>query len=83
MRPSVWNRLAESRGLAVRGLSGKAFDKAYLENEVAYHKAVIDAVTTTLRPALKNAEVKDLVTKVAPAFKAHEDAAQNLLDKQK
>jgi len=67
----------------LRGLSGKAFDKAYLENEVAYHKAVIDAVNTTLLPALKNAEVKDLVTKVAPAFKAHQDAAQNLLNKQK
>src|SRR5262249_25024280 len=60
----------------LEGLSGKAFDKAYLENEVAYHKAVIDAVTTTLLPALKNEEVKKLVTTVAPAFKAHEDAAQ-------
>jgi putative membrane protein len=67
----------------LEGLSGKAFDKAYLENEVAFHKAVIDAVTTTLLPALKNAEVKNLVTMVAPAFKAHEDAAENLLDKQK
>jgi putative membrane protein len=63
-------------------LSGKAFDKAFLEHEVAYHKAVIDAVTTTLLPALKNAEVKALVTKVAPAFQAHMLAAQNLLDKQ-
>lgn len=66
----------------LEGLSGKAFDKAFLENEVAYHKAVIDAVTTTLLPALKNAEVKDLVTKVAPAFQAHMMAAQSLLDKQ-
>jgi putative membrane protein len=67
----------------LEGLSGKAFDKAFLEHEVAYHKAVIDAITTTLLPALKNAEVKDLVTKVAPAFQAHMLAAQNLLDKQK
>jgi len=67
----------------LEGLSGKAFDKAFLEHEVAFHKAVIDAVTTTLLPALKNAEVKDLVTKVAPAFQAHMLAAQNLLDKQK
>jgi putative membrane protein len=62
-------------------LKGKEFDKAFLAHEVAFHKAVIDAVTTTLLPALQNAEVKDLVTKVAPAFKAHEDAAQNLLNK--
>jgi putative membrane protein len=66
----------------LEGLSGKAFDKAFLEHEIAFHKAVIDAVTTTLLPALKNAEVKDLVTKVAPAFQAHMLAAQNLLDKQ-
>jgi putative membrane protein len=65
----------------LESLKGKEFDKAFLEHEVAYHKAVIDAVTTTLLPALQNAEVKDLVVKVAPAFKAHEDAAQNMLNK--
>lgn len=65
----------------LKGLHGKAFDRAFLEHEVAYHKAVIEAINTTLMPALKNQEVKDLVTKVAPAFKAHEDAAQDKLDK--
>ncbi|MFI5228210.1 MAG: DUF4142 domain-containing protein [Gemmatimonadales bacterium] len=65
----------------LQGLSGKEFDKAFLQNEVDYHKAVIAAMTTTLLPALQNAEVKDLVTKVAPAFTAHQAAAQNLLDK--
>ncbi|MDQ2665650.1 MAG: DUF4142 domain-containing protein [Gemmatimonadota bacterium] len=65
---------------SLRRLSGKAFDKAFLAHEVAYHKAVLDAMTSTLMPALKNQEVKDLVTKVAPAFKAHEDAAQQMLD---
>jgi putative membrane protein len=66
----------------LRSRSGKAFDRAFLEHEVAYHKAVIDAVTTTLLPALKNEEARALVTKVAPAFQAHMAAAQNLLDKQ-
>ena len=66
----------------LESLKGKAFDKYYLENEVAYHKAVIAAVAPTLLPAIQNAELKDLVVKVAPAFKAHQDAAQNLLDKQ-
>ena len=65
----------------LQGLSGKEFDKAFLQNEVDYHQAVIDAITTTLLPALQNAEVKDLVTKVAPAFAAHRDAAKNLLAK--
>ena len=68
---------------ALRNARGRAFDRAFLTHEVAYHKAVIDAVTTTLLPALKNQEVKDLVTKVAPAFQAHMAAAQQKLDKLK
>ena len=64
----------------LRRLHGKAFDRAFLAHEVAYHKAVIDAVTTTLLPALQNAEVKKLVTSVAPAFQAHMAQAQSLLD---
>ena len=62
-------------------LSGKEFDKAFLQNEIDYHQAVIDAVTNTLLPALQNQEVKTLVTQVAPAFAAHRDAAKNLLGK--
>jgi putative membrane protein len=65
----------------LKALKGPAFDRAFLEHEVAYHKAVLDAVTNTLMPALQNQEVKDLVTKVAPAFNAHMLAAQNKLDK--
>ena len=67
---------------SLRSKSGKAFDRAFLEHEVAFHKAVLDAVTTTLLPALKNEEARALVTKVAPAFQAHMAGAQNLLDKQ-
>jgi putative membrane protein len=66
---------------ALRAARGAAFDRAFLQHEVAYHKAVIDAVTTTLLPALQNQEAKAMVTKVAPAFKAHMDAAQDKLDK--
>jgi putative membrane protein len=66
----------------LQGLSGAAFDKAFLEHEVAYHKAVIEAVNKTLVPALKSAEVKALVLKVAPAFVAHQVAAEELLKKQ-
>ena len=62
-------------------VSSAEFDHAFLQHEVAYHKAVIDAVTTTLLPAIKNADVKALVVKVAPAFQAHMLAAQQLDDK--
>ncbi|MFL5618994.1 MAG: DUF4142 domain-containing protein [Gemmatimonadaceae bacterium] len=67
---------------SLRSKTGKAFDRDFLEHEVAFHKAVIDAVNTSLLPALKNEEARALVTKVAPAFQAHMAAAQNLLDKQ-
>ena len=49
---------------------------------MAYHKAVIDAVNSTLLPATQNAELKALQVKVAPAFQAHMLAAQRLLDAQ-
>ncbi len=61
--------------------SGAAFDKAYIDHEVSYHQAVIDAVTTTLLPATKNAELKDLEVKVAPNFQAHLAAAKDLQQK--
>jgi putative membrane protein len=70
---------AHAKAMAeLRSKSGKAFDHAFLVHEVAYHKAVIDAVQSTLLPAISNAEVKDLVVKVAPAFQAHMMAADAL-----
>ena len=64
----------------LRNVKRTSFDREFLQHEIAFHKAVIDAVTTTLLPALKNQEVKDLVVKVAPAFQAHMAKAQSLLD---
>jgi len=64
----------------LRAAKGAEFDRAFLQHEVAYHKAVIDAVTTTLLPATKSPELKDLQTKIAPAFQAHMTAAQQKLD---
>jgi putative membrane protein len=55
----------------LRTLKGKAFDKAYIDHEVAYHEQVLDAVDKTLLPSAKNEELKALITKVRPAFVAH------------
>jgi putative membrane protein len=63
----------------LRALKGAEFDKAFLENEVGYHEAVVAAVQKQLLPAIQNAELKQLVVKVAPAFVAHRDAAKNML----
>jgi putative membrane protein len=58
--------------------SGKAFDKAYVDNEVAYHKAVIGVVEGTLIPAAQNAELKALLQKVVPTLKTHLEHAEML-----
>lgn len=62
-------------------LKGPAFDKAFLEHEIAYHAAVIDAVTKQFLPAIKNAELKKFVQDLAPAFVAHKAKAEELLKK--
>jgi putative membrane protein len=59
-------------------LSGAAFDKAYIDHEVAYHQQVLDALDKTLVPSAKNAELKALLVKVRPAFVAHLEHAKML-----
>lgn len=63
---------------ALRKLSGAAFDKAYVDHEVTYHQAVLDALDQTLIPSAKNAELKALMVKVRPAFVAHLEHAKQL-----
>jgi len=74
--PPTPNPYAEAHAKAMAALSGKTgadFDRAFLDHEIAYHQAVIDAVTGTLLPAITNPELKAFVTKIAPAFQAHLD----------
>jgi putative membrane protein len=59
-------------------LDGAAFDKAYVDNEVAYHKAVINVLTTQLIPSAQNAELKSTLVGVKPAFDAHLEHAEKL-----
>jgi putative membrane protein len=63
---------------ALKGLKGSAFDKAYIDHEVAYHEAVLDAVDKTLIPSAQNPELKALLVKVRPAFVAHLEHAKHL-----
>lgn len=63
---------------ALKKLDGAAFDRAYVDHEVAYHQAVLDAVDRTLIPAAQNAELKALLVKVRPAFVAHLAHAKQL-----
>jgi putative membrane protein len=62
----------------LKGLSGKAFDKAYVDHEVEYHQTVLDALDNTLIPSAQNAELKALLVKVRPAFQAHLEHAKHI-----
>lgn len=62
----------------LKGLKGAEFDRAYVENEVGYHQAVLDAIDKVLIPSAQNAELKGLITQVRPAIQAHLDHAKHL-----
>jgi putative membrane protein len=62
----------------LKAQKGAAFDKAYIDNEVAYHQQVLDAVDKTLIPSAANAELKALLVKVRPAFVAHLEHAKHI-----
>lgn len=49
----------------------KAFDKAYINNEVSYHEAVISTVKNTLIPQTQNAELKNLFVTISPVLDEH------------
>jgi putative membrane protein len=51
--------------------SGTDFDRAYLAHELKFHQSVIDAIKTSLLPAIRNPEFAELVRKVLPGFEHH------------
>ena len=59
-------------------LSGAAFDKAYVANEVAYHKTVDSALETQLIPSSSNAELKSLLQTGLKIFQGHEQHAEHV-----
>lgn len=61
---------------------GKDFDKAYIDHEVDYHKAVLETATKAMGQA-QNAELKNLIQKAAPAITAHLDLAESIQKKLK
>jgi putative membrane protein len=79
--PPKENPLAHDHEQALKNLKtkkGAEFDRAYVDEEIRYHQAVLDAVSSTLLPAIKNAELKAFVEKVGPAFQGHLEAAKQL-----
>jgi len=74
---SLLTGAAEARA-AIEPLRGGAFDRAYIEREVAYHQAVLNAIDGVLVPATANAELKQLLVDVRPAIAAHLEHAKQL-----
>jgi putative membrane protein len=60
-------------------LKGAEFDKAYAANEVAYHKAVDNALETSLIPDASNAELKGLLQNGLKMFQGHEQHAERVV----
>jgi putative membrane protein len=58
--------------------SGVDFDRSYIAREVVYHRAVIDALDQLLIPSARNAELKQTLISVRPAFVAHLRHAEHL-----
>ena len=60
-------------------LNGAAFNKAYVRNEVAYHRQVNDALRTTLIPSARNPELKSLLSTGLKLFEGHQQHAEHLV----
>ena len=62
----------------LQGLRGKQFDRAYIDNEVAYHEAVINATKNVLIPSAQNAELKSALQGAEPLFEGHLQHAERV-----
>ena len=72
------NSGATAARAALEKEQGKAFERAYIQREIAYHQAVLDAIDKVLLPTTENAELKQLLTEVRPAIATHLDHAKRL-----
>ena len=69
---------ADATRTKLAGLTGAAFDKAYIDNEVAFHKTVNSALSNTLIPDAQNSELKSLLQNALKVFQAHLEHAERL-----
>ena len=59
-------------------MSGAAFDREYINNEVAYHKTVNGALQNTLIPSARNGELKSLLETGLTLFREHQSHAEQI-----
>lgn len=71
-------KAAEDERAKLDKLDGAAFDKAYVDNEVAFHKQVNGALESLLIPSAENAELKSLLETALKIFQGHEMHAEHV-----
>jgi putative membrane protein len=71
-------KAAEAKKAELAKLSGPAFDRAYIQNEIAFHKTVNSALESTLIPDAQNAELKALLQTGLALFRSHQRHAEHL-----
>ena len=59
-------------------LNGAAYDKGYIENEIAYHKQVNSALETQLIPSASNADLKGQRQTGLKIVQGHEQHAEHV-----
>lgn len=74
------NKNADKIVREMSALDGVEFDRAYAQNELVYHQAVIDLVENTFIPNIDHPEVKALFEQGLVLFKAHEAAAAAMVE---
>jgi putative membrane protein len=72
------NKAAGDEQEKLSPLSGAAFDRAYVQNEVAFHHTVNDALRSTLIPGAQNGELKALLEAGLCLFSEHQMHAEHL-----
>lgn len=72
------SKQAAAKSAELAKLNGAAYDKAYINNEVAYHKTVNDALQNTLIPGASNSELKGLLTTGLKIFQGHQQHAEQV-----
>lgn len=69
---------AKATETRLAGLDGKAFERAYVDNEVAFHRTVNAALKSSLIPAADNGELKALLETGLTLFGEHQAHAEHL-----
>jgi len=63
---------------SLNNMKGSAYDRNYVDDEVAIHQKVLDALDTSLIPNAQNPELKALLQKSRPVIQMHLDHARSL-----